>query len=222
MVLKNRRTQKNNINKRVQKRTKRKSLGKKTRKNLRKKRQNRKTRRRRFRGGAAIGYRSHRFDKALRNQEELRRQNDPLGYAIDKLLTSIAAGIYLSKFKKGKIEKGKEMLEKRIKMIVNSTIAMYDGVDIGQSFKISSIKLPENVNPTIQGRDFVIATVAAPTVFKEPEKPAEAEGAEGEAAAEGAVEGAEAKPAEGEEKAADDKKAKEETKKEDKASSDKK
>ena len=66
------------------------------------------------------------------------------------------------------------------------------------------------------------ATVAAPTVFKEPEKPAEAEGAEGEAAAEGAVEGAEAKPAEGEEKAADDKKAKEETKKEDKASSDKK
>ncbi len=53
MVLKNRRTQKNNINKRVQKRTKRKSLGKKTRKNLRKKRQNRKTRRRRFRGGAA-------------------------------------------------------------------------------------------------------------------------------------------------------------------------
>ena len=53
MVLKNHRTQKNNINKRVQKRTKRKSLGKKTRKNLRKKRQNRKTRRRRFRGGAA-------------------------------------------------------------------------------------------------------------------------------------------------------------------------
>ena len=55
-----------------------------------------------------------------------------------------------------------------------------DGVDIGDSFKISSIKLPENVTPTIQGRDFVIATLAAPTIIKEPEKPAEetAEGAE--------------------------------------------
>ena len=48
-----------------------------------------------------------------------------------------------------------------------------NGLDIGSSIKISSIKLPENVNPTIQGRDFVIATVAAPTVVKEPEKPAE-------------------------------------------------
>ena len=55
-----------------------------------------------------------------------------------------------------------------------------DGLDIGTSIKISSINLPENVTPTIQGRDFVIATVAAPTVVKEPEKPAEAE--EGEAA----------------------------------------
>ena len=43
------------------------------------------------------------------------------------------------------------------------------GLEIGTSIKISSIKLPENVKPTIQGRDFVIATVAAPTVFKEPE-----------------------------------------------------
>jgi len=69
-----------------------------------------------------------------------------------------------------------------------------DEVDIGDSFKISSIKLPENVAPTIQGRDFVIATLAAPTIIKEPEKPAEetTEGAEGaEGAAEGAVEGAE-------------------------------
>ena len=106
--------------------------------------------------------------------------------------------------------------------IPDELVVDLDGLEIGTSIKISSIKLPENVNPTIQGRDFVIATVAAPTVFKEPEKPAEAEGAEGEAAAEGAAEGAEAKPAEGEEKAADDKKAKEETKKEDKASSDKK
>ena len=55
-----------------------------------------------------------------------------------------------------------------------------DGIDIGESFKISSVKLDPEVTPTIQGRDFVIATLAAPTVMKEPEKPAEAEAAEGE------------------------------------------
>ena len=62
------------------------------------------------------------------------------------------------------------------------------GTDIGTSIKISSVKLVDNVVPTID-RDFVIATVAAPTVMKEPEKPAEdtaAEGAEGEPTAEGA------------------------------------
>ena len=62
------------------------------------------------------------------------------------------------------------------------------GTDIGTSLKISSVKLPENVLPTITDRDFVIATVAAPTIIKEPEKPAEEtqEGAEGETPAEGA------------------------------------
>jgi len=73
------------------------------------------------------------------------------------------------------------------------------GLEIGTSIKISSIKLPENVTPTIIGRDFVIATVAAPTIMKEPEKPAEGVAAEGAEVAEGA-EGAEgAKPAEGKE-----------------------
>ena len=64
------------------------------------------------------------------------------------------------------------------------------GTDIGTSIKISSVKLPDNVIPTITDRDFVIATVASPTVMKEPEKPAEgeavAEGAEGETPTEGA------------------------------------
>ena len=69
-----------------------------------------------------------------------------------------------------------------------------DGIDIGESFKISSIKLDSDVVPTIQGRDFVIATLAAPTVIKEPEKPAEAEAAEGE---EAPVEGKDAAPATG-------------------------
>tara|TARA_X000000950_G_scaffold155577_2_gene190708 strand:+ start:4912 stop:5649 length:738 start_codon:yes stop_codon:yes gene_type:complete len=62
-----------------------------------------------------------------------------------------------------------------------------DGVDIGESFKISSVKLDPEVVPTIQGRDFVIATLAAPTVMKEPEKPVEAESAEGEEGTEAAT-----------------------------------
>ena len=74
-----------------------------------------------------------------------------------------------------------------------------DGIDIGESFKISSISLDEEVTPTIQGRDFVIATLAAPTVMKEPEKPAEEESTEGE---EGAA-GAEAAPADGDKPAAE-------------------
>ena len=86
-----------------------------------------------------------------------------------------------------------------------------DGVEIGESFKISSINLETDVTPTIKGRDFVIATLAAPTVMKEPEKPAEAEAVEGEAAAEEGAEGD--KPAaEGEKKEGDDKKAAEENK----------
>jgi len=92
----------------------------------------------------------------------------------------------------------------------NLTIDL-DGVDIGESFKISSIKLDDDVNPTIQGRDFVIATLAAPTVMKEPEKPAEAEAAEGEQGAEGAeaasAEGGDKPAAEGDKKEGDDKKA---------------
>ena len=62
------------------------------------------------------------------------------------------------------------------------------GTEIGTSIKISSVKLSDNIIPTID-RDFVIATVAAPTVMKEPEKPAAdtvAEGEEGAAPAEGA------------------------------------
>ena len=64
--------------------------------------------------------------------------------------------------------------------IPESIVIDLDGVDIGESFKISSVKLEESVVPTIIGRDFVIATLAAPTVMKEPEKPVEAaaEGAE--------------------------------------------
>ena len=80
------------------------------------------------------------------------------------------------------------------------------GTDIGTSIKISAVKLGNDVVPTITDRDFVIATVASPTVIKEPEKPA----AEGEAAAEGAEseapdEGAEAVAKDGDAAKKDDK-----------------
>ena len=101
--------------------------------------------------------------------------------------------------------------------IPESIIIDLDDIDIGESFKISSVKLDSDVEPTIQGRDFVIATLAAPTVMKEPEKPAEAEAAEGAEGAEGSegAEGAAAAKdgdktaAEGDKKEGEDKKPEE-------------
>ena len=95
--------------------------------------------------------------------------------------------------------------------IPESLVIDLDGVEIGESFKISSIDLETDVAPTIKGRDFVIATLAAPTVMKEPEKPAEAEAAEGEAGSEATADG-EKPAAEGEAKEGEDKKASEEKK----------
>ena len=46
--------------------------------------------------------------------------------------------------------------------------------EIGDSIKISNIDLPEGIKPTISDRDFLIATLAPPTVEVET-KPAEAE-----------------------------------------------
>ena len=101
--------------------------------------------------------------------------------------------------------------------IPTELIVDLDNLDIGTSIKISSIKLPENVTPTIQGRDFVVATVAAPTIIKEPEKPVEETPEEGtEVAAEGTEE--EVKADEGDKKEGDKKEGdkKEGDKKEDK------
>ncbi len=87
--------------------------------------------------------------------------------------------------------------------IPDEIIVDLDNTEINSSLKISSVKLPENVSPTISDRDFVIATVAAPTILVEPEK-TEEKTAEGEADAtiEGAVEGASAE--EGKDKASKD------------------
>ena len=58
--------------------------------------------------------------------------------------------------------------------------------EIGDAVKISNIELPENVQPTISDRDFVIATIVPPTVEAEPEKGSSEEAAaEGEEASEG-------------------------------------
>ena len=96
--------------------------------------------------------------------------------------------------------------------IPESLVINLDGVDIGESFKISSINLETDVTPTIRGRDFVIATLAAPTVMKEPEKPAEAETEEGEATAETAPAEGDKPASEGDKKEGDDKKPAEEKK----------
>lgn len=59
--------------------------------------------------------------------------------------------------------------------------ANLNGLEIGDSIHISSINLDEGVNPTIQDRDFTIATVAPPTVMRveEPSKDTEGEQEEG-------------------------------------------
>ena len=104
--------------------------------------------------------------------------------------------------------------------IPESIVIDLDGVDIGESFKISSVKLEEGVTATILGRDFVIATLAAPTVMKEPEKPAEAEATEGEESTE---EGKEAAPAaDGDKKEGDKKEGDKKEGEEKKAPSEKK
>jgi large subunit ribosomal protein L25 len=73
--------------------------------------------------------------------------------------------------------------------------------EMNESIHISSVKLPEGAKPVISDRDFTIATIAAPTVVKEPEPAAAA----GDAAA--AATGDAAAPAEGGVAAAGDAKA---------------
>ena len=73
--------------------------------------------------------------------------------------------------------------------IPNEIVVNLDNTKIGTSIKISSVKLPENVVPTITDRDFVVATIAAPTILVEPEKTEETT-TEGEIPVEGVAEDA--------------------------------
>ena len=80
--------------------------------------------------------------------------------------------------------------------IPDEIIVDLENIEINTSLKISSVKLPENVVPTITDRDFVIGTVVAPTILVEPEKTEEV-AAEGDTPAEGSAEEGAAPDAEG-------------------------
>lgn len=69
--------------------------------------------------------------------------------------------------------------------IPETIVADLTGLQIGDSIHISSIPLPDGVEPTITDRDFTVATIAAPTIMTE----AEEEGEEGAESAEEAADG---------------------------------
>jgi len=87
--------------------------------------------------------------------------------------------------------------------IPEKIVADLTGLDITDSLHISKVPLPEGVRPTITGRDFTVATIAAPAGVKEEMRAAAEAAAAAKAAAEAAAlagaegEGAAAAPAEG-------------------------
>ncbi len=58
-------------------------------------------------------------------------------------------------------------VECRASAIPEAIIGDLTGMDIGDSLNISGITLPEGVKPTIEDRDFTVATIAAPAVLGE-------------------------------------------------------
>jgi large subunit ribosomal protein L25 len=83
--------------------------------------------------------------------------------------------------------------------IPDGLVADLTGLDIGDAVHISSIPLPEGVEPTITDRDFTIATIAAPAVLTAEEEMGEEAAEEAEEAAEGEAEEGEAEEGEAEE-----------------------
>ena len=88
----------------------------------------------------------------------------------------------------------------RADAIPEKIVVDLSGQDIGDSIHISAVTLPEGATPTIDDRDFTIATIAAPTVVAE--AAAEETAASEEAKAE--AEGEPAEDAAGEESAEED------------------
>ena len=71
-----------------------------------------------------------------------------------------------------------------------------DGLEIGDSIHISTVKLPEGVTPANTDEDFTVATIVAPSAMKAEEEVTAPEGEvptveEGEAEAEAEGEGGE-------------------------------
>ena len=58
-----------------------------------------------------------------------------------------------------------------------------EGKEIGDDIRLSSVTLGEGMKPTILGRDFMLSTIQAPKVEKEPQTNEEEAGAESEAEA---------------------------------------
>ena len=58
-----------------------------------------------------------------------------------------------------------------------------EGKEIGDDIRLSSVTLGEGMNPTILGRDFMLATIQAPKVEKEPQTTEEEASADSEAEA---------------------------------------
>ena len=54
-------------------------------------------------------------------------------------------------------------------LIPESFIISLEGKEIGDDIRLSSVTLGEGMKPTILGRDFMLATIQAPKVEKEPE-----------------------------------------------------
>lgn len=78
--------------------------------------------------------------------------------------------------------------------IPETIVADLAGLQIGDTIHISSIPLPDGVEPTVTDRDFTVATIAAPTIITDAEL--EEDGEEGEEGAE-SEEGAEGEDEEG-------------------------
>ena len=64
--------------------------------------------------------------------------------------------------------------------IPENFVISLEGKEIGDDIRLSSITLGEGMKPTILGRDFMLATIQAPKVEKEPEPAAEEEAKEEE------------------------------------------
>lgn len=66
--------------------------------------------------------------------------------------------------------------------IPENFVISLDGKEVGDDIRLSSVILGEGMKPTILGRDFMLATIQAPKVEKEPDPVAEEETEESAAA----------------------------------------